>query len=174
MRWILPVLLALVGLGAGIGAGLMLAPSGAADPHATPPPAEEGHAADPHAAADPHGADAGGATHDGKPLFDYVKLNNQFVIPVIENGHVVSLVILSLSLETRPGTGETVFAIEPKLRNRFLQVLFDHANAGGFRNRFTEAETLETLRHALLETARLDLGDAVNDVLIVDIVRQDS
>jgi hypothetical protein len=170
MRWILPALLALVGLGAGVGAGLLLRPSDTADPKAAPTEAEAGHPADPHA------ADAGseGATHAGAPLFDYVKLNNQFVIPVVENSQVVSLVILSLGLETRPGARETVFAIEPKLRNRFLQVLFDHANAGGFRNRFTEAETLDTLRHALLENARLDLGDLVNDVLIMDIVRQDS
>jgi len=170
MRWILPPLLALLGLGAGVGAGLLLRPSDTADPKAAPTEAEAGHAADPHAA----GAGSEGATHGGAPLFDYVKLNNQFVIPVVENGHVVSLVILSLGLETRPGARETVFAIEPKLRNRFLQVLFDHANAGGFRNRFTEAETLDTLRHALLENARLDLGDLVNDVLIMDIVRQDS
>ena len=52
--------------------------------------------------------------------------------------------------------------------------MFDHANAGGFRGTFTDGANLVVLRSALLEVAQSTLGDLVSDVLIVDIVRQDS
>ena len=81
--------------------------------------------------------------------------------------------VLSLSLETVPGLTETVFAHEPKLRDLFLQVMFDHANMGGFQGAFTQSSNLETLRRALREVAQAQLGPDVTNVLIVDIVRQD-
>jgi flagellar protein FliL len=83
------------------------------------------------------------------------------------------MVILSLSLEVTTGSTEAIFQREPKLRDVFLQVLFDHANAGGFKGSFTDGSNMIVLRRALLETAKATMGDIVKDVLIVDIVRQD-
>jgi flagellar protein FliL len=164
-RLLLPVLMALVGLGGGVGAGLFL----------RPPPEEAAAMADPcgeattaHEEEPVAEGDGGEATHD------YVKLNNQFVVPVVESSAVSALVILSISLEVKLGMTEAVYAQEPKLRDLFLQVLFDHANSGGFAGSFTEANTMDVLRDALLETARTALGSDVTDVLIVDIVRQDT
>ncbi len=162
LRKLLPILLALVGLGAGLGAGIALKPE--PDPDAA---VEE--VCVPQAMAEldaPEGEEA--VTHD------YVKMNNQFVVPVVEGGRVTALVILSISLEVKLATGEQVYQREPKLRDGFLQVLFDHANAGGFRGAFTEANNMTVLRHALLEVAQRVLGPIVSDVLIVDIVRQDN
>ena len=159
MRKLLPLLLALLGLAAGGGAGHFLRPA---------PPAAETAAEHPTPEDQPRAEAAEGE----KP--EYVKLNNQFVVPVVEGPRVAALVILSLSLETAPGSREAVFGIEPKLRNAFLQVLFDHANAGGFRGNFTDPNVLDSLRRALLEVARHELGPIVSDVLIVDIVRQDN
>lgn len=105
---------------------------------------------------------------------EYVKMNNQFVIPVLEDGRVNSMVIVSLSLEVTTGSSEQVYSREPKLRDAFLQVLFDHANAGGFRGAFTDGSNLILLRKALLEKARSVIGEDVQDVLISDIARQDS
>jgi hypothetical protein len=102
-----------------------------------------------------------------------VKLNNQFIVPVLEGGRIVSMVILTLSLEVATGTSEAVYAKEPKLRDAFLQVLFDHANTGGFRGSFTDASNLVFLRKALTEKAAGVLGSSVTDVLITDIARQD-
>ena len=69
---------------------------------------------------------------------EYVKLNNQFVVPVVEDGRVAAMVVLSLSLEVEAGNTEAVYQREPKLRDAFLQVLFDHANVGGFCGSFTD------------------------------------
>ena len=95
-------------------------------------------------------------------------------LPVVESGVVRSLVILSVSLEVGTGTSQEVYAVEPKLRDSFLQVLFDHANAGGFEGAFTNSNNMEILRVALLEAAQKALDKKVSDVLIVDIVRQDN
>ena len=148
IRKLFPLILGLAGLGAGIGAGVFL-----------------------RSAPQEHTA-----TADAEPKVppEYVKLNNQFVIPVVESGQVAALVVVSLSLEVTAGSTETVFAREPKLRDVFLQVLFDHANAGGFRGSFTDGSNLIVLRQALKEVAMQVLGDMVSDVLIVDIARQDS
>jgi flagellar protein FliL len=152
MRKLLPVVLALLGLGVGIGAGLFLRPA----------PAEEEMAEEMAAPEEP----------EVPP--EYVKLNNQFVIPVLVEGRIDAMVILSINLEVTAGSTEAVFSREPRLRDGFLQVLFDHANTGGFRGSFTDGANMVNLRAALKEVATAVLGDMVLDVLIVDIGRQDS
>lgn len=150
IRKLLPVVLVLVGGAAGAAAGLMMRPAPDPVPEAAVPPAP---------AVPP----------------EYVKLPSQFVVPVMEGGRVGSLVVMTLSLEVPAGGTDAVFAREPKLRDEFLRVLFDHANAGGFRGTFTEGGTLIALRRALLEAARKVMGaEGVGDILITDIVRQDS
>ena len=105
---------------------------------------------------------------------EYVKLSNQFVIPVVEGKIVVALVVVSLSLEVPEGNKDAVFRREPKLRDSFLQVLFDHANIGGFNGAFTEANNLAVLRNALREVGQKEMGkDIIKDVLILEIARQD-
>lgn len=149
MRRILALLLPLLGAGAGLGAGLVLRPH---DPETPLPEAK--------------------AAPETQP--DYVKLANQFVVPIVEGGRVASMVILSLSLEVKAGRSDAVYAREPKIRDVFLQVLFDHANTGGFRGSFTDGSNLILLRRALTESAVGILGQDVQDVLITEIARQDS
>lgn len=171
MRKLLPMLLAVVGLIGGGGAGFLL----------RPPPEEKvaiNPCGDPEAGESAHDAAIPGKAAENDPealpAHEYVKLNNQFVVPVVESGEVAALVILSITLEVTAGATEQVYAREPKLRDVFLQVLFDHANTGGFGGAFTESDNMEVLRNALLEVARKSLGAVVADVLIVDIVHQDS
>jgi flagellar protein FliL len=169
---LLPILIALVGLGGGVGAGLFLRPAPEPADHATDAgsDAAKGDQAGDEPAED--GAEGDGERKEGAP--EYVKMNNQFVVPVVEEGRVASMVVLSLSLEVAPGNTETVYQREPKLRDAFLQVLFDHANIGGFSGSFTDGSNLIVLRTSLKEAAALVLGTVVSDVLITDIARQDS
>ena len=168
VRLLLPLLLGLAGAGAGIGAGLYLQPA---------PEAEaEDEAAAPTDEATEASASGDGAESEPPPLEerDFVKINNQFIVPVLSEGRVTALVVLSLSLETHVGLRQVVFSREPKLRDALLQVMFDHANAGGFSGDFTRADRIETLRRSLWEAARPILGPDVYDVLITDIARQDT
>ena len=153
IRKLIPLLLGLVGLGIGIGAGLVVRPAPAE------PAVEETVQAEVSELEVPP---------------EYVKLNNQFIVPVMAEGKVVSMVILSLNLEVATGSTEVTYQREPKLRDVFLQVLFDHANSGGFQGSFTDSANLILLRKALTEAAHSVLGNEVKDVLISDITRQDS
>jgi len=165
---ILPILLALIGLAAGIGGGLVMRPAPAEIE------TEDGSTdeLDPHSTAAVSGGEIDKESASGKEP-DYVKLNNQFVIPVVADSRVTALVVISLSLEITSGGPELVFKREPKLRDSFLQVLFDHANSGGFEGNFTTGRKMDLLRTALRESAVKILGPAVTSVLIADIVRQD-
>ncbi len=173
MRKLLPILLALIGLVLGAGAGFFLhkpaAPEAGTGTTEAAPDAKGAPAAAAHDAAEPAGGHGEAAGSD-----DYVKLNNQFIVPIVKSGKVVSLIILSLSLQVTGGESAKVYAVEPKLRDAFLQVLFDHANAGGFGGNFIEGSKLQPLRDALLEAAGKVLGPMVTDVLITDIIRQDA
>jgi hypothetical protein len=155
MKKLLPILVLFIGAGTGIGAGLYLRP-----------PVEEMLVDD-----EMH------ETHVVEPemveTVEYVKLNNQFIIPIIENERVASLVVMTLTVEVPAGQKDVVYAKEPKLRDSFLQVLFDHANMGGFSGEFTDPAKLEILRNSLLEIGQRDIVDGVTDVLITDVARQD-
>ncbi|PIE08350.1 MAG: flagellar basal body-associated protein FliL [Rhodobacterales bacterium] len=167
---LLPLLIALAGLCAGAGAGFALrpapashAPEDAACPCDCAALTGAGHLT---ATAEAHG-------EEGAPATDFVKLNNQFVLPVVKGEHIAALVVMSISLEVPAGGSDRIYQREPKLRDRFLQVLWGHANAGGFDGVFTAGSKMTTLRTALLETARNELGNNVLDIVITDIARQD-
>lgn len=154
IRKLIPIVLVVFGLAGGIGAGLFLRP--------TPEHSSEDLAQDTHEEVDPA----------QQP--EFVKLSNTFIIPIVEKGRVSAMVILAVNLQVKAGTSQTVFSQEPKLRDVFLQVLFDHANAGGFNGAFTQGANMNYLRKALLEAGQKHLPNVIEDVLISDIARQDS
>jgi len=164
MKKLLPIVLLLIGSGAGVGAGIFLRPAPVETPVAESDKKEDtGKSAK---------TDDGMGEKDA--ALEYMKLSNQFVVPIVRDRVVTSLVVMSLSLEVPEGTKDAVFRKEPKVRDSFLQVMFDHANIGGFDGAFTDAQMLTQLRRALREVAQRDLGeDAVQNVLITEIARQD-
>ena len=198
MRILIPVLLLVLGLGGGVGAGIFLGGGGEEEAAEGEDAAygededmgdseygddhegegEEGYGEE---EGDGYGDDSGGGYADEGPVtpgssenLEYVRLNNQFVVPVVHDAAVRSLVVMSLTVEIEAGQAELVFNREPRLRDAFLRVMFSHANAGGFDGAFTSPTALNPLRSGLRDAAYDILGDIVNDVLIVDIVRQDA
>ena len=161
LKKILPIVLLLVGSGAGVGAGIFL----------RDPPAE----AEVQTPLDDSDTNNKPFDPDNPPpQMEYVKLSNQFVVPIVQEKRVVALVVLALSLEVPEGQKDTIYKKEPRLRDSFLQVLFDHANIGGFDGAFTDVENLTVLRNALREVGQRDMGvSIVHDVLILEIARQD-
>lgn len=174
MGKLVPILLLLIGTGAGFGAGVFLAPepadcpdpAGIADGETVP----EGCKAEP---PDEVAEDEEPGEETEAPSVEFVRLNDQIVVPVLSDGNIKSLVVLSITLEVDLGQTAPVFALEPKLRDAFLRVLFDHANVGGFDGNYTDATRMESLRRALLEVARKTGGEVVQNVLILDLLRQD-
>jgi hypothetical protein len=176
MKKLLPVLLALAGLVGGAAAGHFLRPPAEAAPETRADAPADAHA---DAPADPHAAPARGDPLAPEPAYDpaahweYVKLESQFVVPVMGGGRVDSLVVLTISLEVEQGRANEVFLREPKLRDAFLRALFEHERAGGFTGVFTDPRVMGELRGSLRRAAKAILGPLVNDVLVTDILRQD-
>ncbi len=152
-KLLLPVALGLAGLGIGAGAGWMMKPD------AAPEAAREGEVPAP-------------VVRPG--TLDTLSMPNHFVVPVLVDGRVSAMVVLSLALELAEGHDVVLSRHEPRLRSVFLQVLFDHANLGGFEGVFTSGEALISLRRALRDAARAEFGPKLHDVLITEILRRES
>lgn len=164
-KLILPILLMLVGIGGGVGAGLFLTPSEPIVEEMTVGPCGDVE----------HEATEVAESPAPVPLDQrqYARMNNQFVVPVVTNERVTALIVMSLSIEVDVGGQEAVFSHEPRLRDAFLQVMFDHANMGGFNGVFTSSSNMRLLREGLQDAADRVMDGHISDVLIVDIVRQD-
>lgn len=159
MTKLLPIILMLLGGAVGAGAGIFLKP--------------EKETCEADADCEDMAEVAPEEAETEADEVSYISMKNQFVVPVIQNELVRALVVLSLSLETKSEQSEVIFAREPKIRDVFLQVLFDHSHIGGFNGAFTESGRLSVLKVALLEAAQSVVGPIVTDVIITDIVRQE-
>lgn len=147
---LLPVLLMLFGLAGGVGAGLALRP---------PPP-------------DPIEGEAAELSPIPEQLLTTHVVRNQFMVPLLEGDRVASMVVIQLALEVPEAQKAAIVTAEPRLRDRFLQVMFDHANGGGFDGMFTANNTMGLLRQSLLEAGQAVVGrENLQAVLITDIVR---
>ncbi|WP_316014081.1 flagellar basal body-associated FliL family protein [Roseobacter sp. HKCCA0434] len=104
---------------------------------------------------------------------ELVELPNQFVVPLTRGDDIAGLIAVSLAVEVAEGHSEATLAQEPRLRDAFLQVLFDHARSGGFAGDFTGGTSMGELRAHLALTAREVGGPALKSVLITNLARQD-
>ncbi|MEX2521105.1 MAG: flagellar basal body-associated FliL family protein [Paracoccaceae bacterium] len=160
-KLLIPLVLALIGLGGGLFAGNAMKPHEPAEP-------EEAGAS--HAEAKPQEPEP---VHAVSSSTEYVKLDRQFVVPVVNDEKVEALMVISMAVEIDAGGVDNVFEQEPKLRDEFLRVLFTHAQSGGFSGVFTEPRVMDDLRAALAATARSVLGSHVRSVLLTNVIRQD-
>jgi len=172
-KLLLPIILLIVGTGAGAGAGFLLKPP-AEEVAEGELSAEHCLPGEPVVAEAPPEEDTPPEEIEPEAERAYAKLNNQFVVPIIQEGAISALMALTLTIEVIEGDQEIIYGSEPKLRDVFLQVMFDHANTGAFSGNFTTGRNMANLRKELLRSARGVVGTAAVDVLILDIVRQDA
>ena len=175
MKKLLPIIMLLVGSGAGVGAGIFMRPPPVDDEasavetsetKSAETKAEDAYKEDSHASHEEKGEASDG--------MEYVRLPNQFVVPLVDEERISAMVVMSLSVEVAAGYGEDVFDKEPKLRDGFLRVLFDNASIGGFDGAFINNENLDVVRRKLRDVAKKVMGsDIANDVLIFEVARQD-
>ena len=183
MKKLMPVLIALLGLGAGVGAGLALKPAPEPEVAAAdcPPPADGEEAAGrrtprPVRPARPIPSPRSSPRRRRRRRSSPTStMDKPFVVPIFAGEKVTAMVVVSLSVETDTEGAHAVEAVEPRLRDGFLKVMFRHANSGGFDGSFTTGRKMQDLKSALLETAREVMADtAVEEVLITEIARQES
>jgi len=152
MMRVLTVLLIVVGIAAGGALGFVLKPSAGA---ATA--GREAQAPDPHAGAEPQ----------------YVKFGRKLVVPVVEGATTRALMVIDLGIDVPAPLSDRVHAMEPRLRDAFMRVLFQMSADAASTETYIDARILEELRVALLAAAREHAGSAVRDVLILDMIRKE-
>jgi flagellar protein FliL len=173
-KLLLPIILTAIGSGSGVAAGLFLFPPSEPEPAMGPCGDVMEHEAEAPMTEEEMLAAAAEGGESVNAGFEYVRLPNQFIVPVVKDGSVAAMVALSLSLEVPTGQKEATLLVEPRIRDAILRVLFDHANTGGFDGTFTASAVMRDLRAAMLQATGVAAPDLVSDILIVDIQRQDN
>lgn len=164
MKKLLPILIALLGLGGGVAAGTILKPAEAVLTEADM--SDGAHGADAAAGDDGHGA-----VDDDNIV--YVGLDKPFFVPVMRHGRTNTLVRLDIHLEVPEDLEEDVKKHDPKLRDAFLRTVMNFSHEGGF-SRVHGGEGFTILRDDLLLSARQILGPSVKTVLIGEILARDT
>lgn len=109
-----------------------------------------------------HGDETSGAT-------SFMKFSRQFVVPVVRQGRPKSMVILDINLEIDNSLDESVYVLEPRLRDALLAELLVLASQGMLPQMLEDHEKMEMTKAALLETSQEIIGDAALGVLILDL-----
>lgn len=120
---------------------------------------------------DSHGGGHGEPAATGSTA--YYKFSREFIVPVVSDSNVQSLVILDLNLEIDPNLGESLYAMDPKLRDVVMTELIALSNEGRFARRMTDPSNYAEIRMRLLTAVQTVQAKGVRDVLILDLARQD-
>lgn len=174
MQKIIALLIVLAGAAGGIALGVQMH-SPATDPGASPEPGQgaEGDAAMAGKGGSGAADGAAGGKDEAAGDRDYVKINKQFVVPVVHERETKALMLFELALDVPKGMTMTAYAAEPRLRDAFLRVMFEMSYSGAFLTTYTDDRFVVELRDRLRVAAREILGDKVSEVLILDIMRQE-
>ncbi|SNR41297.1 hypothetical protein EYF88_07145 [Paracoccus sediminis] len=189
MKKILALLVPAVALVGGVAAGEMLRPAPRGGDQQAPAVAESGDyaEAEPTGKGAPKGEYAETASAEGEDKTagkeggdsdaagaeGWFTFPNQFFVPMMRNGDLGAVMILTLTLETSGSDLPALKQQEHRLRDALLRELMIHANTGGFDGNFTAESRLAPLRARLLKAAEASTDLPVKAVLIEDIVRQD-
>lgn len=122
--------------------------------------------ADGHGKSDKDGHGAGGGVI-------YFKFSREFVVPVVSQGRVTSLVILNLNLEADANMSQKLFEMEPKLRDNIMTTLITISNDGKTFESMTDVENYESIRSMVMMNLKSVMSTGVHNVLIVDLAKQD-
>lgn len=154
MKKLFPVLIIIIGVAAGAGAGIFLKPVQTADPE------------NEHVDHEPSAIDEGAER-------SFVKIGKQTIVPVVNDGETRALMLFELAVDVPATRADQVHEMEPRLRDAFLRELFQMSYTGAFLTNFTEERIIEELRRNLTNAARTYLGHNQAEVLILDVMRQE-
>lgn len=138
------------------------------DDHAKKPEKEKAAKKDGHGGGGGHGADAASSSE-----VMYYKFTREFVVPIIRDGRVSSLVILNLNLEADAAISQKLFEMEPKLRDNIMTTLITLSNDGTTFESMTDVANYESIRSLVLQNLQSVMSTGIRNVLIVDLAKQD-
>jgi len=130
-----------------------------------------------HGEADKESAKAkkSSSDHGGGKASDvvYFKFTREFVVPIMHDRKVSSLVILNINLEADADISSTLFSMEPKIRDNIMTTLIELSNDGKTFDNITDVESYETIRAMVLMNLQKAVPTGIENILIVDIAQQD-
>jgi flagellar basal body-associated protein FliL len=142
-----------------------------------------------HGAADSHGSEKkeshgakkeasghGGGGHGSDGAAGgvvYFKFTREFIVPVMHDRKVESLVILNINLEADSSISQKLFSMEPKIRDNIMTTLIELSNDDRTFENITDVESYETIRAMVLMNLQKAVPKGIQNVLIVDIAQQD-
>lgn len=103
----------------------------------------------------------------------YYKFSREFIVPVLNDGKVESLVILNINIEADSAVSQQLFSLEPKLRDTIMTALIKLSGDGHTLQNLTNAENYETIRSMLLMELKDVVPTGIENVLILDLAKQD-
>jgi flagellar basal body-associated protein FliL len=103
----------------------------------------------------------------------YFKFTREFIVPIMHDRKVESLVILNINLEADSSVSQKLFSMEPKIRDNIMTTLIELSNDGRTFENLTDVESYETLRAMVLLNLQKAVPTGIQNVLIVDIAQQD-
>ena len=118
----------------------------------------------------------GGGGHGGGGTASdvvYFKFTREFIVPIMHDRKVSSLVILNINLEADSDISSKLFSMEPKIRDNIMTTLIELSNDGHTFNNITDVESYETIRAMVLMNLQRAIPSGIQNVLIVDIAQQD-
>lgn len=132
------------------------------------PEKKDDHGGDKKAKKDDHGASSSGSESA------YFKFSREFVVPIIQNERVASLVILNINIESDATLSDKLFSQEPVIRDVVMTTLIEISGDGKTFQSMTSIENYETLRSLILVALQKKFPDmGIKNILILDIARQD-
>lgn len=171
---------AIVGVGAAAGTfgASLLTSTAPAETHSPASDTGDGKA-DSHAKDDGHGkADKHGDNGHGKEAksdgsTSFFNFSREFVVPLLSDGQVDSLVIINISLEVSSGISSKMFSMEPKVRDNIMTTLVALSSDDETFRQLTTVRNYENIRSLVLANLREEISRDIQSVLIMDIARQD-
>ncbi|MEO9968461.1 MAG: hypothetical protein ABJG15_01315 [Hyphomonadaceae bacterium] len=173
------VLVSLFAVAGGVGGQALQGGSDGSDHSAES--ADDGHGGGHDAKEDDHGEkkkdDGHGGGHGSDAGYGsdvrFFNFNREFVIPIMANQRVDSLIIININLEVQASVLDKLFSLKPKLRDNIMTTLVELSNDGHTLVEPTSVDSYETIR----STVMLNLGSVVDkgieNVLIMDLAKQD-
>lgn len=136
---------------------------------------EDGHGEKKEAGKKEKGHGGGGGHGDDAAKsgsLTYYKFSREFVVPVISNKRVDSLVILNLNLEVDSAIADSLYQMDPKLRDNIMTTLVSLSNEGEAMVSITDPANYELIRATVLENLKLLVPEGLENVLILDMAKQ--
>lgn len=145
---------------------------GGGDSHGSDDGHGGGHGASSSSSSGGHGG-GHGASSGGSGNVSYYRFSREFVVPILDGDRVASLVILNINLEVDNGISSQLFSQEPKLRDNIMSTLIALSSDGDTFQNITQVESYESVRSMVLMNLKNVVPKGIENVLIVDMAKQD-